>query len=163
MKRLVYCLLLSASGAAWSADDLYTSTDHRVPIEVTARERNQILYEMREILHGLHNVHHALARGDMKALAVEAKPLGQTMYRIPAKVRDRLPEGFMEMGIGMREAFDQLAKIAETKGDAAGVDEQMAEIMTYCSGCHDTYRFEVVPYKTSKRPKIEPVNPYVPK
>ncbi|MFA5081161.1 MAG: cytochrome c [Hydrogenophilaceae bacterium] len=163
MKRLVYCLLLSVSSVAWSADDLYTAIDRRIPIEMTARERNQILYEMRDFLHGLHNIHHALARGDMKAVAVEAKPMGQSMYRIPANVRERLPEGFMEMSIAMREAFDQLSKSAETKGEIAPVEEQMAEIMTYCSGCHDTYRLEVVTYKAGKRPKLEPVNPYAPK
>ena len=164
MKRLVFCLLLSASGAIGAADNSYTANDHRIPIEVTARERNQILYEMREFLHGLHNIHHALAKGDMKAVAVEAKPMGQTMYRIPVGVRERLPEGFMQMGLAMHEAFDALAKVAETKGEMAPAQEQMAEIMTYCSGCHDTYRFEVVPYKAPpKRPALERVNPYVTK
>lgn len=144
MRRLVLCLLLPAAGLAWSADNPYTSVDHRIPIEVTAKERNQILYEMREFLHGLHNIHHALARGDMKAVAVESQPLGQTMHRLPASVRERLPEGFMQMGLAMHEAFGQLAKVAETKSEVAPVQEQMAEIMTYCSGCHDTYRLEVV-------------------
>jgi len=163
MKRLAFCLLLSFGGPAWSADNIYTTIDHRVPIEVTAKERNQILYEMREFLHGLHNIHYALARNDMKAVALEARPMGQTMYRIPVSVRERMPEGFMQMGLAMREAFDALAKTAETKGEAIPVQEQMAEIMTYCSGCHDTYRFEVVAYKAAKRPALERVNPYIPK
>ena len=161
MSRLVFCLLLSFGSAAWSAENSYTASDHRVPIEVTARERNQILYEMREFLHGLHNIHHALAKGDMKAVALEAQPMGQTMNRIPASTRERFPEGFMQMGLTMREAFDELAKVAQTKGEVGPVQEQMAEIMTYCSGCHDTYRFEVVAYKGPvKRPVV---NPYVPK
>jgi hypothetical protein len=164
MKRLVITLLLSVSGAAWSAENAYTSIDRRVPIEVTARERNQILYEMRDFLHGLHNIHRALAKGDMKAVALEAKPMGQTMNRIPASVRDRLPEGFMQMGIAMHEAFNELAKIAESKGEMGLAQEQMAEIMTYCSGCHDTYRFEQVAYAGApKRPAVEKSNPYVPK
>lgn len=163
MKRLVACLLLTMSGAAGSAEDRFTTIDHRVPIEVTAKERNQILFEMREFLHGLHNIHHAMARNDLKAVAVEAEPMGQTMKRLPANVRDRLPEGFMQMSIAMQEAFDALAKVSNNQNSAGPVQEQMAEIMTYCSGCHDTYRFEVVAYKAPKRPVLERSNPYVPK
>ena len=163
MKTLIFSLLSVVAGVAWAADSTYTSLDHRVAIEVTAKERNQILYEMREFLHGLHNIHHALSRGDMKAVATEAKPMGQTIQRIPANVRERMPEGFMQMGIAMQEAFVQLEKVADSTGDSRKAQEQMAEIMTYCSGCHDTYRFDVVPYKApAKRPTIERVNPYAP-
>jgi len=144
MKRLLACLLLAASGGAWSADNAYTASDNRIPIEVTARERNQILFEMREFLHGWHNIHHALARDDMKAVSLEVQPLGQAMNRIPADVQERLPEGFMQMWLAMHEAFRQLGKVADARGDARGLQEQIAEITTYCSGCHDTYRFEVV-------------------
>lgn len=165
MKRLVCCLLLGFSGAAWSAAAEYTATDHRIPIEVTARERNQTLYEMREFLHGLHNIMYALARNDMKALALEAQPMGQAMNRIPPGIRDRAPDAFMQMGLAMHEAFNQLGKAAQSKGDPTVAQEQLAEIMTYCSGCHDTYRFEVVPYKAAtKRPKNgNQPNPYLPK
>jgi antitoxin component of RelBE/YafQ-DinJ toxin-antitoxin module len=157
--------MLSLSGAAWSAGSEYTATDHRIPIEVTAKERNQTLYEMREFLHGIHNILYAFARNDMKAVAIEAKPMGQALDRIPPGIRDRSPEAFMQMGLAMHEAFNQLGKIAQNQGDSARAQEQMAEIMTYCSGCHDTYRFEVVPYKvTPKRSKaIDQVNPYLPK
>jgi hypothetical protein len=144
MKRLVTCLLLSFSAGAWSADTPYTAIDNRIPIEVTAKERNQILFEMREFLHGWHNIHHALARDDMKAVALEAQPMGHTLERIPGAVQERLPDGFMQMWLAMHEAFRNLGKVAGSRGDIHDVQEQIAEITTYCSGCHDTYRFEVV-------------------
>ncbi|NTV95689.1 MAG: cytochrome c [Thiobacillus sp.] len=162
MNRLAIGLLLCVGGAAWASDNLFTANDHRIAIEVTARERNQILYEMREFLHGLHNIHHAMARGDMKAVALETKPMGETLSRIPANVRDRLPEGFMQMSIAMQEAFVALEKKAGGNGDSQAVQTQMAEIMTYCSGCHDTYRFEIVAYKANRRPTVDKVNPYTP-
>lgn len=163
MKRLVIGLLLGIGGSAWAADDLFTSNDHRIAIEVTGRERNQILYEMREFLHGLHNIHHALSHQDMKGVAVEAVPMGKLMERIPGSVYDRLPEGFMQMAIAMQEAFVALAKVPDGPGGMMVAQDHMAEIMTYCSGCHDTYRLEVVPYKASKRPALKEVNPYTPK
>lgn len=151
MKHLVSVLLLCVCGGAWAADNTFTSADHRIVIEVTAKERNQILYEMREFLHGWHNIHHALARGDLNAVAMEAKPMAQTMQRIPASTRERFPEGFMQMGLAMHEAFDQLARVAESSADNTRIQEQIAEITTYCSGCHDTYRFEVVRPKPARR------------
>lgn len=162
MKRLAIGLLLCLGGGALAADTLFTANDHRIPIELTARERNQILYEMREFLHGLHNIHHALARGDIKAVGLEAQPMGESMARIPANVRDRLPEGFMQMSLAMQEAFVALRKEADNGGNPKAVQVQMAEIMTYCSGCHDTYRFEVVAYKAKRPTSVEKVNPYAP-
>jgi cytochrome c556 len=153
MKKLFCALLLPVASAAWAADDPYTTGDHRTPITVSAKERNQILYEMREFLHGLFNIHQAMARGDMKAVAVEAKPLGQMVQRLPTDVTDKMPEGFMQMSLAMHEAFDQLAKSAETKPDFAPMQHQLAEIMTYCSGCHDTYRLEVAAAKPAPAKK----------
>lgn len=148
MQRLTMAALMAVvSGVAAAADPpvaSFTASDYRNPIPVTARERNQVLFEMREFLHGMHNIHHALARNDLKAVALEAKPMGQLIYRIPAELRERLPEAFTQMGLALNEAFNQLAKLAENDGTVSRAQEQMAEIVTYCSGCHDTYRFEVV-------------------
>ncbi len=147
IKTWLCALLLPVAGVSWAGGEAYTATDQRSPITVSAKERNQILYEMREFLHGLFNIHQAMARNDMKAVATEAKPLGQMVHRLPASVTDKMPEGFMQMGLAMHEAFDHLAKTAETKPEFAPMQYQMAEIMTYCSGCHDTYRLEVAPAK----------------
>lgn len=117
--------------------------DKRIPIKVTSEERNQVLYEMRAFLQGMHNIHHALAKNDMKAVAVAAKPLGPMLSRIPKSMRERLPEEFQEMGIAMHEQFDLIARDAEKLRDPAHTLEQMAEALSYCAGCHDTYRFQV--------------------
>jgi hypothetical protein len=117
--------------------------DNRVVIPVSNNERNQVLADMREFLHGLHNINHALARKDMKAVAVTARPMGPLLDRIPASLKDRLPEEFIQLTIAQNEAFKTLARDAETKGEVSVALDQMAEIITYCSGCHDTYRFDV--------------------
>jgi cytochrome c556 len=153
MQRILSAVFVTlVSGTVAAADTpaaVFSASDYRNPIPVTARERNQVLFEMREFLHGMHNIHHALARNDMKAVALEARPMGQMIDRIPAELRERVPEAFLQMGIALHEAFNQLARIAEGNGSVSAAQEQMAEIVTYCSGCHDTYRMEVV----SKPPK----------
>lgn len=135
--------LLFATGAQATEPSNYTSRDIRHPIQVTVEERNQTLFEMRDLLHGLFNLHLALSKNDFLGAAVAARPIGNMFERIPASLRERLPVEYLQLSIAMRESFDILAREAETKKDMSAVQSQLAETMTYCSGCHDTYRFEI--------------------
>lgn len=157
--RLIPLALLLASTASVAASPLpplpaYPANavfhDKRIAINVTQAEKNQVLYEMREFLHGLHNIFHALSRQDMNALAVAARPMGPLLDRTPARMKERLPEEYTQLSIAMNEAFQALARDAESKGDLIQAHENLAEVMTYCSGCHDTYRFNVAPLKIRK-------------
>jgi len=118
--------------------------DNRMVIAVGKAERNLVLAEMREFLHGLHNIQHALARKDMKGLSILAKDMAPRLERLPAPLRERFPEEFTQLAIAQKEAFQSLAHIGDNKGEVGAALEQTAEIITYCSGCHDTYRFEVL-------------------
>ncbi|MEW5769907.1 MAG: cytochrome c [Pseudomonadota bacterium] len=143
-KALSICIALACACAATanSAENI-TMRDYRMPIPVTSKERNQTLFEMREMLHGLFSLHLALSKNDFKGVATVARPMGHLLEKLPAGLRERLPEEYNQLAIAMRESFDILAREAEEKKDIAAVQEQLAETMTYCSGCHDTYRFEV--------------------
>lgn len=147
MKRpalILSLLCLSGASAPSSADAVPpTAIDGRMSITVTEAERNQILYEMRAFLHGLHNVHLAMGRKDMRAVALEAEELGKTLDRIPAKLLDRMPQPFTEMRMAMYETFRYIARDAQAKADPALAHQQFAEALSYCSGCHDTYRFQI--------------------
>jgi hypothetical protein len=127
-----------------------TSKDNRIPIQISPSERNQVLYEMREFLHSLFNMHNALANKDMKAVAVSTKPMAGLLERLPASIQGKLPEEFTQMAIGMNEALKVMARDAENKADMGLTQSQMAELMTYCSGCHDTFRFEVLPARSRR-------------
>lgn len=118
-------------------------TDKRIPVTVTSQERAHVLAEMRTFLQGMYNIFNALARGDMKAVAVESKPLGKVLHNTPPAMRERLPLAYLEMGLGLHEVFDVITRDAETKADPSLTLSQLAEAMTYCSGCHDTYRLQV--------------------
>ena len=146
MTRKVLCslLFLAVTGTVQAAGlDRYTARDVRQAIPVTAQERNQTLYEMRDLLHGLFNVHLALSKKDYKTLAVVSRPVGHLLEKLPDSMKDRLPEEYIQLAIAMRESFDALARDAEEKKDVTVIESQLAETMTYCSGCHDAYRFEV--------------------
>jgi parvulin-like peptidyl-prolyl isomerase len=138
----IVALCFSVATPAVAADS-YTSRDIRQPIIVTAKERNQFLFEMRELLHGLFNLHLALSKNDFKAAAVAARPIGHFMEHVPDALRERLPTEYVQLAIAMEESFHALARTAEEKQDMSAIQAQLAESMTYCSGCHDTFRFEV--------------------
>ena len=144
LKIIWIALVLAFTGSAQAAgENGYTSRDLRQIIPVTATERNQTLYEMRDLLHGLFNLHLALSKNDFQAAAVAARPIGHLLAVMPESLKERLPVEYIQLAIAMQESFDILAREAETKKDMAAVQSQLAESMTYCSGCHDTYRFDV--------------------
>lgn len=148
MKRLpkiFACALLALSAPGAGGGNLSPmAADHRIVITVTQEERNQMLFEMREFLHHLFNIHNALSNGDMAAVAKSATPMGDgILHRLPKGVRDAAPVAFQEMSHGMHEIFRLIAKDARVKGDIKHTVGQLAEAMTYCAGCHDTYRVHV--------------------
>ncbi|MBI5329411.1 MAG: cytochrome c [Betaproteobacteria bacterium] len=151
MKQTAALLMtLALTTSAWAADGL-PSTDNRVAIPVSAKERENTLYEMRTLLHGLFNIHTALSRNDMKGVAVAARSMSPLISRIPPSVRDRLPTEFMEMGNALKETWETIARDAEQKQNAPHTQAQLAEVMAYCSGCHDSFQFKVVSGKSRNK------------
>ncbi len=151
MQRLfpvLVLLLVSSLGHAQSPGRV--PPDNRMIIPVTKSERNQVLSDMREFLHGLHIIQFSLARQDMKGVALMARSMGPMLERVPRSLKDKLPEEFTQLAIAQNEAFQALAKMAENKSEVSAMLEQTAEIITYCSGCHDSYRFEL-PAPTKSR------------
>jgi cytochrome c556 len=150
MSRRVIALALLCFSITSVAAESPTAKDNRIAIMVSPSERNQVLYEMREFLHNLFNMHNALANKDMKGVALAATPLAGLQDRLPATLKGRLPEEFTQMAGGMNEALKAMARDAETRADMSVTEGQMAELMSYCSGCHDTFRFDILPARSRR-------------
>ena len=145
MLRTTIATLLITSAAISIADDStnpYLQYDHRVTIAVSQHERNHVLFDMRELLHGMFFIQNAMARNDLAAIPEQAMPMGRLMQHMPMDLLMRMPEEYKFLGAGMQAAFTNAAEAAKA-GDHKKVEEFMAESMTYCSGCHDTFRFVV--------------------
>ncbi len=141
-RQVIALALLFFSGSAQVLAMPPTAKDNRVAIPISASERNQVLYEMREFLHNLFNLFNALAKKDMLTAASAVTPMAGLLDRLPGNVKDKLPEEFMQLTLAMNEAVRTMQRDARTRGDMSLTQSQMAELMGYCSGCHDTYRFE---------------------
>jgi recombinational DNA repair protein RecR len=138
---LVFCASLTLLPAA--ASSAPPASDNRAVIIVSEAERSLLMEEMRDFLHGLHSIQLALARKDMNGVALSAKDIGTLLQRMPSAMRERVPETFMQLGMGQREVFEVIARDAVAKNDIHHTLGQVAEALTYCSGCHDTYRVVV--------------------
>jgi cytochrome c553 len=147
---LALLLVATVSVTTPACAESASHVDYRIAIDVTQPEKNQVLTEMREFLHDMHAMHLALARQDKKAVALIARSMGGVRDRIPVKLKERLPEEFTQLTLAMTEALKILARDAENGADTSKTHENTAEVITYCSGCHDTYRFNVIPLKTKK-------------
>lgn len=140
---VIWASLTLLPAAAQSAPPRMPAVDNRVVIVVSETERSLLMEEMREFLHGLHSIQLALARKDMNGVALAAKPMGMILHRMPAAMRERVPETFVQLGMGQHEVFEVIARDAVAKNDVNHTLGQVAEALTYCSGCHDTYRVVV--------------------
>lgn len=136
---------------ARAADRPAPRTDNRMVVMVTAAEREQSLYEMREMLHGMFNIHNALSRSDMKGVATASRSMGPLLNRIPPNMRERLPTEFLEMGNALKETFETIARDAEQKQSIPLTQAQLAEVMAYCSGCHDSFQFKTMASKAKPK------------
>jgi len=144
MRRYLFLLaLLSISFVAPVHGAADPVQDHRIIIPVSKPERNLLLREMREFLHGLHAIQYALASKDSKTLDLVARDMAPRLERLPANLRERFPDDFTQLAIALQEAFLALARMSGPGLQVNAALEQTGEILTYCSGCHDTYRFEV--------------------
>jgi cytochrome c553 len=140
MRRSILILALAVSSAALADGNPYLQYDRRVPITVTSHERNHVLFDMREMLHGMFTIQTAMARDDMKIIPEVALPMGRVMQHMPQELLIRMPDEYKYLGAGMQAAFTNVAEAAKAN-DHKKVEGYLAEAMTYCSGCHDTFKF----------------------
>jgi hypothetical protein len=137
--------MLAAAGGVQAAevtDNPYLQYDRRVAITVGTHERNHVLFDMRELLHGLFHIQSALARNELKVIPETAMSMGRVMQHMPSELLIRVPDEYKHLGAGMQATFTYMAEAAKAD-DHKKVEGYLAEAMTYCSGCHDTFRFQV--------------------
>jgi len=121
--------------------------EQRAPIRLTAEEKAHIHAEMRLFLSSTQKIVTAAAANDMKALAEAARGAGMAAaHEVPAKLREKLPMQFKKLGHATHQGLDDLARDAESLGDANHALKQLGQVMDNCTSCHALYRIE-----TSKR------------
>jgi len=143
---LVFALIATPLFAADHAHHAVPQ-EQRAAIRLTVEEKAHIHAEMRLFLSSTQKIVTAAAANDMKALAEAARAAGMAAaHEVPGKLREKLPMQFKKLGHATHQGFDDLARDADSLGDANHALKQLGQVMDNCTSCHALYRIE-----TSKR------------
>ena len=120
------------------------SDDGRISILLTAAERDFVLAEMRGLLEAVETITFELSENNMAGVAAAAKSVGMgSGGGEPVTLIAKLPLEFKTLGMGIHQAFDDLAMEADDLGDGTIVLGQLSTLLSRCTSCHATYRFDV--------------------
>ncbi|ABB75275.1 hypothetical protein [Nitrosospira multiformis] len=142
MKKIlaVFTALLAFIAATAIASEI----DKRQVLTLNEPQRDHILKEMRALLSGTQRILEALSKEDMVAVAEHARALGMGMaHKGENHLQSVLPKEFMQLGMSVHKAFDEIAADAESRKDPRHTLRQLSESMMKCSTCHVTYQIRV--------------------
>lgn len=141
MKKLSALLLLTVITFHAQAESSHENKDTRNVLTLNETQRHHVLTEMRALLTGTQNILAALANEDMKAVAEAAKPLGMGMaHNAENHLQGVLPKEFMQIGMGVHQAFDKIAEDAVSVRDSKHTLQQLSQLMSQCAACHASYQ-----------------------
>lgn len=143
MRTLLLIALLAFTAAAQAGEHDPLLPDTRQPLALNAGEANFLRSEMRDFLKGLQRIVEAASRNDMKAITVTARSLGMAVaHHVPPALRSKLPAEFKKQGHGVHTAFDDMARDAESLGDALQTQKQVGQVLEQCVTCHTLFRIQ---------------------
>jgi cytochrome c556 len=141
--RALPILLALYAVPLFAADHAHHPLEQRKPIRLAAEEKAHIHLEMRLFLSGTQKIVTGASANDMKMVAESARELGMAAaHEVPARLREKLPLEFRKLGQATHQGFDDLARDAESLGDANHALKQLGQVMGNCVSCHAMYRLE---------------------
>lgn len=115
-----------------------TGADGREAIVLLPSERNLILSEMRGMLVAVQEIITAANEGDMAAVKEITHRVGLAeVGAVPAELMLKLPILFKRLGRATHAGFDEVGLAADM--DSEAVLESLADNMTKCIACHESY------------------------
>lgn len=118
--------------------------DARTPLPLTAMMANHQKQEMRDHLRVVQEITTALAKDDFDAITKSAARISWSEQQaMMCKHMGAGAPGFAEMGEHFHKTADTIVDAAKRR-DRAGVAAALGATLQTCTGCHDTYRQEIV-------------------
>lgn len=150
MRSLLLFSLMCIATGVYAADPslphqhYHKDLEQRQALNLSPEEATHIRMEMHLFLAGVQMIVSSAATNDMKSLAGAARELGlAAAHDVPAALRGKLPAEFKRLGHATHMGFDDLARDAESLGDAQHALRQLGQLMGNCVACHGTYRIEL--------------------
>ncbi len=114
--------------------------DKRTSLGLTAEEKAEFLSEMRQMLVSIQGILIGIANDDQEMIVNAARYSGNRMGRAtPQSVRDKLPQGFKEIGGPTHLMFEELIIRTDTD-EAEDLIAFTGKLMNQCTTCHALYK-----------------------
>jgi hypothetical protein len=125
-------------------------SDVRQPITLTPQEYSFLLSEMRGHLDAIGAAQLALSTGDVEAArkAMLERGTGRLKSPLPGRPPSfghKTTDAWRAMASGMHQSFDAVAEGIANKESTAQIMGRTAKLMSYCAGCHVSYRLVAAP------------------
>lgn len=153
MKQLLCILALGLMGAVTGAmflrlvilgDTAPAGTDGRIPVHMSAGERDFVLAEMRDFLAAVQAINAAALGNDISSIAAIAQPMGMSVTaHAPKGLLGKLPLEFKLLGFAIHDDFDAMAKMADSGATSIEIQRMLNDSLLKCVACHAGYRIEV--------------------
>lgn len=152
MKKFVYfSLALWVATVASLAYMFYKGSteigsDDRIAVQLSPKEKDMVLGEMRTILTAVNGILHGVAQNDLPATAIAAKSAGMAMaVDATPGLMAKLPLDFKTMGMQLHKDFDTLAADIDAKKlNQIQIIDRLGTMTNSCLACHGNYRIEAV-------------------
>ncbi len=139
--KIIFAVLLACVTAMATANEI----DKRQTVHLTELQRDHVLTEMRALLSGSQKILQAALREDMIEIAHYARLLGTGMaHKGEDHLKAVLPKEFMQLGMSVHKAFDEIAADAELRKDPKHTLRQLSELMKKCVACHESYQIRIM-------------------
>lgn len=102
---------------------------------------------MRGHLDAIGAAQQALSTGDTEAARQTLLARGTARFKAPGRLffAQKTTEAWRAMAGAMHQSFDEVAEGIANKETAAQVMGRTAKLMSYCAGCHASYRLVAAP------------------
>jgi hypothetical protein len=118
-----------------------SEVDKRQVLALSEVQREHVLNHMRFQLTGVQNILAALYEEDMVTVNSYATSLGMNMTREDKNpLRGVMPKEYSQIGMSLRQDFDQIALDANEFKDAKYTLRQLGNAMNKCAACHASYQ-----------------------
>jgi hypothetical protein len=152
MKKFVYlslalwALTVGSLVYMFNKGSTEVSSDNRLAVQLSPKEKDMVLGEMRTILAAVNGVLHGVAQNDLPATASAAKSAGMAMaVDATPGLMAKLPLDFKTMGMQLHKDFDALAADIDSKKlNQIQIIERLGTMTNSCLACHGNYRIEAV-------------------
>lgn len=146
---IIVALLLVIAGVAYKfivAGSTRGNDDGRVAVVLEPGERALMLREMREFVVAIERLTDALARDDLRAVAVAARAAGAAKaHDVPVAMLSKLPLEFKTLAFATHRGFDAMAARAEAGATPKETLVALSALLQQCVTCHARYALVTVP------------------